>query len=464
MRRDRAHWKTRVPNFLQAQASLILPGVDALFYGNSEGIEYDLRFAPGAEPSRLGLRISGAERISIAANGDLLLRLRDGELRMKAPHIYEERDAANPDAPAEFTTAPFQPTAEKHIAGGYLLHSDGTVGFRVGPHDPNATVVIDPSLSVEYATFLGGAGSESSTSLALDSSGDLYVAGTTASADFPETASTVLGPGVSSGLGTTQFFIAKIDPSVSGPNSLLYLTFLGGTGVQSGGSITLDTLDDIYITGTTTSTDFPVTDGTQRTAGLDNIAVSEIDPTGSQLLFSTLFGGSGIESQYSSGGIAVNASGNILISSDTSSTDLPVTTGALQTTFGGTTSDGFLAIFSPTAMPDLTYCTYLGTNATAQIGVGGIAVDSSGDAYIAGFSSNATSGFPVQSALQSAYGGGATDAFLMKISPLGQGSADLIYARCSEALALTRRSPWPSIPRRRRRPISPAARNLQISP
>jgi len=175
-----------------------------------------------------------------------------------------------------------------------VLEADGSVGFRVGPHDPRSTLVIDPSLSVAYATFLGGMGQDTAASVAVDAAGKVYVGGTTTSPPtFPE-ASRAIGPGG----GTSEFFVAKIDPSVAGPNSLVYLTFLGGSGTQTGGLIAVTTGGSVAITGATTFPNFPVTDSSQPTSALTggagkDVAVSEIDPTGSTLVFSTLFGGSG---------------------------------------------------------------------------------------------------------------------------------------------------------------------------
>ena len=264
-------------------------------------------------------------------------------------------------------------------------------------------------------------------------------------ATFPEPATATIGPGLgpnpTNGM-PTEFFIAKINPNVGGGSSLVYLTFIGGSVSQAAGLIAVDASGDVAITGTTTSPDFPVTDGSVPTTGANDVAVSEVDPTGSVLLFSTLFGGSGSESQYSLGGIAFDALDNIYIASDTNSTDLPVTSGVFQTTLAAGSSDGFLAVFQPGSSPSLTYCTYLGTNASAEIGVGGVAIDAASNVYIAGFTSNVQNGFPAKNFYQSAYGGGSSDAFLMKILPAGQGAADLIYAtllggnQLDEALAV----------------------------
>jgi hypothetical protein len=419
--KDSRRWRAHVPHFAQVDAASAAPGVDMVLYGNDEGVEYDLRVAPGADPAALRFKISGADAMRMAANGDIVLKAGGGELRMKKPTIYEEIPGAI--------------AARKPIDGGYALEPGGSMGFRVGPHDSGATLIIDPSLSVAYATFLGGTGTDIASSVALDGAGKVYVGGTTTStATFPGTPHS-LGPGG----GTSEFFIAKIDPTVSGANSLVYLTFLGGSEAQNGGLIAATAGGNVAITGTTTSADYPVTDSSLPTSGLtrglgNDVAVSEIDSTGSTLVFSTLFGGSGAESQNGTGAIALDSSGDVYVASDTTSTDLGTTSGAYQATWDGDESDGFLAKFAPPAQSGgaatLEYCSYLGTNALAQVSVGGIAVDSSTppSAYIAGGVQNATSAFPFTNAFQTAYGGGDSDAFLMKIAPLGQGSVDLVYA------------------------------------
>ena len=393
--------------------------MDMIIYGHDGGFEYDLRVRPHTDASDLRLEFSGSVRMQLTADGDLRIEPTNGrELLMKKPKIYEEWPSAG--------------AAPKLVAGGYEIGNDGTIGFAVGSYDPSATLVIDPSLSVSYSTFLGGAGSEASSSIGLDSAGNVYVGGTTTNpTSFAEGTTAAFGPGIgsnSSGGTNAEYFVAKINPNLTGTSSLVYLTFLGGSAGQSGGLITVDAAGNVAITGTTTSPDFPVTDGSLLTSGTNDVTVSEIDPTGSVLLFSTLFGGSEAESQWSAGGIAFDAMDNIYVATDTSSTDLPVTANVFQSTFAGPGSDGFLAEFQPSSTPSLVYCSYLGTNASGQIGVGGVAIDTSGDVYIAGYTSNDVSGFPVKNAFQTAYGGDPSDAFLMKILPASQAAADVIYA------------------------------------
>ncbi len=426
-------WLTHVPHFAEVGAANAAPGVGIVLYGNDEGVEYDLRVAPGADLSALRFEIAGADATLLAPDGDILLKTAAGALHMKKPVVYQEFARGQQPRGAN--------AARKHrVDGAYILEADGSLDFRIGPHDPHAALIIDPSLSVAYATFLGGTGADVAASVALDGAGKVYVGGTTTSpGTFPST-SRALGPGG----GTSEFFVAKLDPAVIGANSLVYLTFLGGSQTQTGGMIAVTSAGSVAITGTTTSPDYPVTDSKLPTSALtsgvgNDVGVSEIDPTGSTLVFSTLFGGSGAESQNGTGAIALDSSGNVYVASDTNTTsldktsaDLPVTAGAYTTTWDGDESDGFFAIFTPPAQPGgaatLKYCSYLGTNALALVSVGGIAVDSTGSAYIAGSVQNATSAFPFTNAFQTTYGGGLSDAFLMKISPLAQGSVDLVYA------------------------------------
>ena len=416
---DSRRWRKHVAHYERAEAREILPGVGVVMYGNEEGIEYDLRLAPGTDVDRIRLDVSGAEGIQLDSQGNLAMDVAGRTVLMRKPAIFMEHARAHQgDRKITASTA----AARKQVDGGYVLEADGSVGFRVRPHDSDAMLVLDPSLSVSYATFLGGAGEDSANSVALDTAGKLYVGGTTTSATtFPESGGKQVGPGA----GATDFFIAKIDPAASGANSLVYLTFLGGSGDEAGGLIAVDASGNVAIMGTTTSADFPVTDASKRTTGPNDLAVSEIGPSGAALIFSTMFGGSGAESTQDAGGIAFDKSANIFVASDTTSSDLTATPGALHIAYGGGTSDGFLAIFRPSAAPNLKYCTYLGIN--ALVGVGGVAVDAGGNAYIAGSTSNPGTSFTALNGFQSTYGGDPSDGFVMKVRPSGTGAADLAY-------------------------------------
>jgi hypothetical protein len=434
-------WRTHVAHFARAEAKDVLPAVGVAVYGNEEGIEYDLVLEPGADADALRLQASGADAQRLDPEGNLLLQVGPREIRMRKPRIYEEPADHQFQGPvaAQFLRK------RKPVEGAFELHADGSIGFRIGPHEDGMTLVVDPSLSISYSTFLGGIGEDVANSIALDSTGKIYIGGTTTSmASFPEAGGKRIGPAG----GATEFFVAKMDPGASGSNSLLYLTFLGGSGNQAGGLIAVDSAGDVAITGTTTSPDYPVTDGSKRTTGSNDIAVTELDPTGSMLKFSTMFGGSGTESTQGTGGIALDAAGDIFVASDTNSTDLTTTTGAYQVAYGGGTTDGFLAKFLPLVTPHLQYCTYLGIH--ALVGIGGVAVDAGNSAYIAGFTSDPGTSLSTLNGFQSTYGGDPFDAFLMKIRPSGAGANDLAFgtflggSNLDKALAVSVGEPMPA--------------------
>lgn len=434
--RNPAQWHTHVPHFARANARAILPGIDVVAYANDTQLEYDLRIAPDAKVDQLRLNISGADTMRLNSTGDLLMQVGGSEIRMRKPVIYEETRSR------ELGRKKKQGTSShvcSPIDGKYMLEAGGSIAFRIDKRKPNTTLVIDPSLSVEYSTFLGGAGEDTANSIALDTAGMVYIGGTTTSpGTFNEVPTKVNGPG-----GGTDFFVAKIDPTLSGASSLIYLTFLGGTGNENGGMIAVDKSANLAITGTTTSHDFPVTDASAFSSGTNDIAITELGPTGATLVYSTLFGGNGSESTQNPGGIAFDHAGEIFIASDTTSTDLPATIGAFQAANGGGISDGFLAIFRPTVTAPVThlkYCSYFGIN--AQVGVGGVAVDAGDNAYIAGFTSDPGATFPTLNGYQPTYAGDPSDAFVIKIRPSGTGAGDLAYgtflggARLDKALAI----------------------------
>lgn len=427
---DHLQWRTHVKHFAAAEARNVLPGVDIVAYGNAEGVEYDLRVAPGVDAGDLRLAIAsigaGAERpehTRLDTAGDLIVTLDGRELRMKKPAIYEEW-AATAEQPLR---------RRKQIDGGYTMAADGSVAFQVGPHDPRATLVLDPSLTIAYATFLGGTGSDAAQSVALDAVGNVYIGGTTTSAATFAEDGTRLGP-----TGTSDFFIAKINPALSGPSSLVYLTFIGGSGAELGGKIAVDASGNVAIAGTSTSVDYPTTDSSTLTLGTNGVAVNdaavtEIDPTGAKLVYSTLFGGNGNEATVSNGGIAMDSAGDFYLAMDTQSTNLTIAPVLPETpyssAYGGGVSDGFLAIFVPVVTAPaahLKYCTHLGIS--AGVTVTGVAVDSLGNAYLAGYTTDPTGTLPTANGFQPTYGGDPFDGFVVKILPSGNGPADLSYA------------------------------------
>ena len=179
--RDPAKWRTHVPHFSRATAKQALPGMDVVAYGNDRALEYDLRLSSQMDSRKLRLHISGADAIRLDADGNLAIAVGQREIQMQKPAMYAELSKGR-----------------RSVQGGYVVEPDGTVGFRIeGQQDSTqlGTLVIDPTLSVLYSTFLGGAGDDVAAGIAVDSSGKVYVSGTTTAATSFAESSTKLGPG-----------------------------------------------------------------------------------------------------------------------------------------------------------------------------------------------------------------------------------------------------------------------------
>jgi Beta-propeller repeat/Alpha/beta hydrolase of unknown function (DUF900) len=242
-----------------------------------------------------------------------------------------------------------------------------------------------------YSTYLGGSGNDEGQGIAVDSSGDAYVTGYSNSTNFP-----TQNPLQSALDGGGDAFVTKLNASGS---ALLYSTYLGGSGNDGGQGIAVDSSGDAYVTGSTTSTNFPTQNPLQTTSGGSNsngdAFVSKLNASGSALLYSTYLGGS----DYDIGtGIAVDSSGHAYVTGRTDSADFP-TQSPLQNTVGGN-FDVFVSKLNVSGSA-LLYSTYLGGRSD-DVGQG-ITVDSSGDAYVTGYTDSTD--FPTQSPLQSTVGG-----------------------------------------------------------
>jgi hypothetical protein len=385
---DPAKWRTNVPTYASVKYKDVYPGVDLVYYGNQGQLEYDFVVAPGADPTRIQLSIEGAEKLDTNADGDLVLRVAGSEVQLRKPAVYQQVVGGR-----------------KEIASRYLLRSRRVIGFEVAAYDANRSLVIDPVLS--YSTYLGGSNGAFGNAIAVDSAGNAYVTGGTTATDFPTKNPAQSVPG-----GNRDVFVSKFDPTGS---TLIYSTYLGGTGDDAGNSIALDSSGNAYVTGLTQSLNFPTKNPIQATfGGRGDAFVAKLDSTGSVLVYSTYLGGSGGDS---GNGIAVDASGNAYVTGRTGSINFP-TKNPLQPALAGG-DDAFVAKLDP-AGSTLVYSTYLGGSLADE--ARGIAVDAAGNAYVTGDTSSAD--FPTKSPFQVALGG-TTDAFLAKLNP--NGSA-LVYS------------------------------------
>ncbi len=257
--------------------------------------------------------------------------------------------------------------------------------------------------ALPYSTYLGGSGLDIGVSIAVDSLGNAYVTGTTASANFP-----LQNPIQATYGGETDVFIAKLNASGS---EMIFSTYLGGGGRDKGHSIDVDASFNAYVTGATGSTNFPTTANAFQTtynAGETDAYVTKLSADGTALIYSTFIGGSGGDA---SDGIAVDAFGHAYVTGATSSTDFP-TVNPIQATYGGGESDTFVTKLNADGSA-LVYSTYLGGESEDHA-IGEIAVDSSGNAYVTGYTSSLN--FPTVNAFQATYGGGAYDRFVAKIT------------------------------------------------
>jgi hypothetical protein len=393
---DPKRWRTGVANYAKVECKSIYPGVDLVYYGNHQQLEYDFVVAPGGDPSRIKLTIAGAEAASrgwsssIDAQGDLVIRRDGSEVRFHKPVVYQAAADSETRTPVD---------------GRYVLQADNEIGFEVGAYDRNRPLVIDPTLS--YSTYLGGTGDEGGLGIAIDAAGNSYIAGYTTSTNFP-----TLNPVQAAYAGGPEdVFVAKFDPTGS---TLLYSTYLGGAGDDVGEGIAVDPAGNAYVTGYTTSTDFPTLNAFHvANGGLSDAFVTKFNSTGA-LVYSTYLGGKGNDIGY---GIAVDALGNAYVAGQVSSGNFPLK-GAFQNRLGGA-SDAFVTKLNP-AGNGLVYSTFLGGVSFDRAYA--ITVDSAGAAYVTG--STASTNFPLLNPYQSTLGSNS-DAFIAKLNPTGK---TLVYS------------------------------------
>ena len=392
-------WIRNIPQYARVKYGGIYPGVDLIFYGNQKQLEYDFVVDPGADPGVIRIKFAGMDKLSLDDNGNLALQIGNDRIIMRAPVIYQEIN-----------------NQKQRVAGHYVLCKTGEVGFNVAPYDVGKPVVIDPVLV--YSTYLGGNSSESGNGITLDADGNAYVTGSTFSSDFP-TAPTAGTPAPFKGTlsGGSDAFVTKMNAEGS---ALVYSTYLGGSGNDEGLGIAIDSNNNIYITGNTLSTDFPIQSPVQLTnGGSPDAFVAKLNSSGSALVYSTYLGGS--SDDYGQG-IAVDSSGNAYVTGRTNSSDFPTAGTPVQGSLGGGW-DAFVTKIDSEGTAPFIYSTYLGGsfNDYGQ----GIAVDSSDNACVTG--STFSSDFPMvpgDTPFRD-FNKGGSDAFVTKLNSVG---SDLLYS------------------------------------
>jgi len=289
-------WRTNIPTYERVRYEQIYPGVDLVYYGNQRQLEYDFVVQPGASFKQIRLAFEGAGKLKLNRSGDLLLKSGTQTITLLRPKAYQNIE-----------------NKRREVSVRYSLKSRGEVAFQAGNYDKSQPLVIDPLLV--YSTFLGGSGLDVGHSIAVDSSGNAYIAGQTASLNFPTSS-----PQQATNGGQTDAFVAKLNADGS---ALIYSTFIGGSTTESATSIAVDNSGNVYLTGQTDSTNFPVLNALHPTLnGSSDAFVTELNSAGSGLVYSTYLGGRGGEGGSS---IAVDGLGNAYVTGTTSSTDFPTT-------------------------------------------------------------------------------------------------------------------------------------------
>lgn len=411
-----AKWRSNVPLYAQVLVKEVYPGIDMVYYGNQRELEYDFVLKPGADPNRIGLRFSGDKGLKINPKGDLQITVSGGNLTFKKPVIYQNKRGSR-----------------EAVQGRFVMTGKNQVRFKVADYDKTRALVIDPGL--EYSTYLGGSQGNTINSMTIDSSGNVYVLGNTLSSN--------IFPGIVSPLEEAYaypaVYVVKFNPNQSG---LIYTAYFGGSltsfGSQTGNSIAVDQYGCAYFTGTTTATNFPVYSAAsysipyQKTNPSSQSAfVTKLNYLGTGVAYSTYLSGQAQTWGYS---IAVNSTGNAFVAGMTTG-GFPTTSNAAQLVFGGGPGDGFVAELDALGAAVL-YGTYLGGGGSDACKA--IALDSVGNAYVAGFTRSAsgyentgsiTNNFPTSAgAYQSAYGGNQGNAFVTKLSTGAGGNGKIAYS------------------------------------
>ncbi len=370
---DPTKWRTDVPTYGKVRYENVYPDMDLVFYGNQRALEYDLVVRPGGDPRVIQLAFDGANHLELDANGDLLVRAAGtGDIvRQRKPLVYQVVGGRR-----------------EPIEAGYGIDREKHVKLWTAAYDARTPLVIDPVL--DYATYLGGSADDSADGIAVDSAGNTYIVGSTSSADFPT--KNPLQPAIGAG---SAVFVAKLSADGS---SLLYATYLGGGSEKTWPTgIAVDRAGSAYVTGGTTSSNFPITPGAFQVAfgggpcasgsstyTCDDGFIAKLNATGNGLAYSTYLGATKNDDAHA---IAVDAAGNAYVTGHTNSADFPVTRGAFQTsvTFSDQCDGGCTHAFVAKLTADgtsLAYATYLAGDDYDE--GDGIAVDDRGSAYVAG--------------------------------------------------------------------------------
>ena len=391
--KSQSGWRTGVPHFGLVRYASVYPGIDLVYHaaGKTE-LEYDFEVQAGADPESIGLRFGGMQSVVLDSEGNLVLRMPRGDIVQRAPVAYQMHEGVR-----------------RPVEAAFVIREGGDVGFRVASYDAGQPLIIDPIIS--FSTYLGDAGTDVKT-IKVDTSGSVYVYGYTRYTGFP----TTTGAYQSAPSGGTDAYIGKI---TADGTQFEFLTYLGGSADEGNGGaigpqLALDSLKNIYVTGRTASTDFPLVNPLQGTMnGTLDFYVAKLTRDGSSIVYSTFLGGpdaAAASPSEASPTINVDASGNVYILGYTNGDGYP-TVNAHQANWAGGLDPVITKLNARGSA--ILFSTYFGGSSDDK--GRDIALDRSGNIYITGRADS--SDFPLLNSLQAYRGRG--DVFVSKFTTDG---------------------------------------------
>lgn len=389
--KDMKDWIRRISTWAQVRYESIYPGVDLVFHGKNGSLEYDFILEPFANPSLIKWQVEGPRSARLGGSGDLILETEAGVVTQHKPVAYQQVNGIPRIVPAEFVL-------ERVPSPVDSIKNEYQIAFKVGDYDPAEPLIIDPTL--DFVSPLGGSADDRAFSVAVDTSGYIYVAGQTASFDFPGL------PSDQSGFkGGTDAFVTKL---ARDGKSTVYTTVLGGSGLEKALKIAVSTNGEVIVAGSTTSSNFPAYKATQEAfgGGERDGFIARLDAAGTNLVFSTYLGGSGPDDIAC---ITLDSDGFIYVGGTTLSTNLPVLR-ALQAESLGQ-ADAFVGRFDASGAMD--YCSYFGGRTGGEC-ILDIAIDKNQNTCLVGYTSSQD--FPLMKPIQGTLLGGY-DVFVAKINP-----------------------------------------------
>lgn len=459
---DRSKWVQGLSRYAKVRYADVWPGIDVVYYGNKQQLEYDFIVAPGRNPSRIRFHFDGVQSVSLNSKGDLEVKTSSRLLTQPLPDIYQEIAGRRQKVAGHYVLAGreislaigkydrSQPLVIDPVliysvpnlpqsAAGYGIAIDPSlaayaVGATIALPQSNGTLRVTAFLykvynsgAVQGFSFGGITGDTIAKAVAVDPSGNIYITGST-------TASDLLSSGFqpayaeTAGSGVTDAFVVKFGPisPSTGLATSLFASYLGGRGSDVGNAIAVDSTGKIYVAGTTSASNFPITLGSAYRATGSTAFLTKIDPSfpgandPRSLVYSELIGGTGTDTATS---VAVDGSFNAYVAGSTTSTSAsfqPSSATGLNPTKTTSSNDGYIVKVGP-AGNTASYLTFIPTSP-----VNGITVGVDGFLYATGQTSgnlpnSAVSGYQVSPQ-------GGLDAFLLKLNTTVGGANSLLYA------------------------------------